>query len=114
MLDYIRFKQDFFKAKIKARKKELGYLTPAKNKSSNICGKCRYMEAFSPYMNRCCLISFDDARIASVNLEGVCNEFMTGNVSRSIPLMEKYNNIEYDELDKREAIEAHREASKKL
>lgn len=119
MLDYRKFKQDFFKNKIKARKKELGYLTNAKNKTGNECDKCIYIESLSPYLHRCCLISFDinNGRTASINMGGCCNKFIGYSYhggSKDIELMEKYNNIEYDELDKREIINAHREASKKL
>lgn len=113
MLNYSDFKKDHFAKKIKARKKDVGYLTPSKNKTGNKCNDCAYLESFSPYMHRCTLISLDvDNKCVSININGCCNEFVNiDTTGRDSKTMEIYNNIEYDEMNKREAIEAFREAN---
>ena len=111
MANYSEFKKTYFKELIKARKKELGYLTPVKNKSEENCDGCVYMEAFSPYMNRCILISFGDERFCSVNLMSRCNKHTTYSHSRDTRLIDKYDLIEYDKMDKRTLTNAFREAN---
>lgn len=74
-MQYLKDKQDLFKARIKARKKEMGFKTAKKNDTGNKCEWCLFFNAFSPSLNRCTLISFEFERVASIGLESTCSEW---------------------------------------
>lgn len=96
-LGYKKDKEDCFKHKITARKKELGYLAPKKAEALSVkCHECVYMEAFTPYSQRCSLVSYSDKRIASVSLFGGCNLGTKNNFQEA--LLNKYPFIEYENI----------------
>ncbi|KAB7891360.1 hypothetical protein [Poseidonibacter ostreae] len=93
---YKEDKEKAFKALISQRKKDLGYLTPQKNSSSNICDECYFMESFSPSCHRCDLISYDyEYRITSINIYGVCDSFSKQSDEN---ISEKYPKINYEDM----------------
>lgn len=107
MLNYKRDKEELYKNTIRARKKELNYLTPKKNKTDKECQKCLYSECFTPYSIRCDLISYDDYRIASINCFGCCDAF--NDTDRQQEAIKKYNMISYENItfrDVRQYVES--------
>lgn len=112
-LGYKKDKEDCFKYKITARKKELGYLTPKKATLLKVkCFQCVYMEAFTPYSQRCSLISYSDRRIASVSLEGGCKLATKDNFESE--LLTKYPFIEYENITISDIREYNSSSSKNL
>lgn len=94
---YMDDKQKYFNSLISARKREIGYLTPKKAKDTKIkCEQCVYMEAFTPYLQRCQLISFDDKRSASVSLYGSCSLVSKDNFDQE--LIKKLVIIQYENI----------------
>lgn len=103
-VEYKKDKDNYFNTKITDRKKELGYLTPKKAKELSIkCHECVYMEAFTPYSQRCSLISYSDKRVASVSLLGGCNLATKDNFQEK--LLQKYPFIEYEKITIRDIRE---------